>query len=452
VKVLLLNPNPVHLVNRLGKIYNRVWPPLELANCAALLEAEGHDVAIIDANALKMGMDDLIPRVAGFDKVFVSSSSLDRWQCPALDIEPFVNTARRVRSLTDDVFVLGVHGTLKPEEFLRLTGARAVVRGEPELTVSEICQGKPLADIDGLAFAESGKTVITADRRPLDLDRLPKPAFHLLPMDKYFYEVLGPRFTLFEGSRGCAAHCTFCLLTMYGRGIRRKSVAKLIEEVDDAIARFGLKTAYFMDLEFTVLRKQVMELCDHLIKKRCDFRWTCQTRFDLVDEPLLDKMRQAGCRLIHFGVEGGTDRLLDKIQKKITIREIKENMRLVRRAGIDTACFFMLGFPAADEGEMDETISLARQLNPTYALFHIVTPYPGTPLHEEILSRDPEAFGGEMFPEACLRGEDLTRLKKTIRRAYLSYYFRPRYLAARLAKGDFRALSGQVKLFLGYLS
>ncbi len=451
MKILFINPFQIHLVNKAGKIYNRVWPPLALANCAALLEKEGHQVQIIDANALKLLPDELAQRLDNFDKVFVSSSSLDRWQCPNVDISPFLNTVAHIRNLTDEVYAVGVHGTVKSQELLEMTQAKAVVLGEPELTVTEICQEKPLADIKGLAFMEDNKMKVTPRQKLVDLDELPMPAFHLLPMDKYFYEVLGSNFTLLEGSRGCTFQCDFCLLKMYGKGLRKKSLEKLVHEIEYTISHFGVKTAYFMDLEFTVFRDQVLGLCDYLIDKRYDFQWTCQTRFDLVDEMLLRKMKQAGCRLIHFGVEAGTDSRLESIHKKMTVRQIEDGMRMVHQAKIDSACFFMLGFPNSTQKEIKETVEFAKRLNPTYALFHIAVPYPGTRLYEQFQENRKGSHSSELFPEACVEGEDLAELKKTARKAYAGFYVRPRYIISRLVKGDFLSLFRQFKLFLSYL-
>ncbi|MDY7037237.1 MAG: radical SAM protein, partial [Thermodesulfobacteriota bacterium] len=446
-----INPYQVHLVNKRGRIYNRVWPPLALANCAALLEQQGHKVQIMDANALRLFPDKMAESLLNFDKVFISSSSLDRWQCPNLDIEPFLKTVASVHKFTDDVFILGVHGTVKPNELLDLTKAKAVIRGEPELTVTEICQKKQLPDIRGLAFKQNGKMIVTQDQKPLDLSRLPMPAFHLLPMDKYHYEVLGSNFTLFEASRGCASKCIFCLLKMYGRGVRKKPLQNLISEIDYAISNFGVKTAYFIDLEFTVFRNQILELSDYLIKNKYDFQWTCQTRFDLVDEILLMKMKQAGCRLIHFGVEAGTDQLLRSVNKKITIKQIEDGMRMVHRAKIESACFFILGFPNSNKHEIEETISFAKRLNPTYALFHIAIPYPGTTLYDQLHINEGDLSSDHLFPEACKQGNDLKQLKKAARQAYTGYYLRPRYIVSRLSRGDFQSLFRQIKLFLGYL-
>jgi len=238
---------------------------------------------------------------------------------------------------------------------------------------------------------------------------------------------------------------------MYGKGVRRKSIERLIAEIDDAVSHFGVRTAYFMDLEFTVFRKQVLELCDYLSKKQYPFHWTCQTRFDLIDEELLGRMKRAGCRLIHFGVEAGTDDLLKSVNKKITIQQIEKGIQMVHGAGIESACFFILGFPDSGTDEIDATIRFAGRLNPTYALFHIAIPYPGTALYDQLQNNDPAFHGGELFPEACRQGRDLTELKKTARRAYAGFYLRPRYMVSRLSKGELKSLYRQIKLLLAYL-
>jgi radical SAM superfamily enzyme YgiQ (UPF0313 family) len=201
------------------------------------------------------------------------------------------------------VYVLGSHGTVKPAEMLELTGATAIVRGEPENTVAEIVRAGGVKDVLGITLHENATITHRPDQKPVKMDSLPLPAFHLLPMHRYSYEVLGDRFSLFEMSRGCASDCTFCLLKTYGVGVRKKSVETLAREVEYGVKKFGIRNAYFIDLEFTVLRKQVVEFCQHLIRANYNLNWCCQTRLDLVDPELLQLMKRAGCRLIHTGVE-----------------------------------------------------------------------------------------------------------------------------------------------------
>jgi len=452
MRVLLVNPHQRELVARRGKIYNRVWTPLSAANCAALLERDGHEAVIVDANALGLGPAEVARMAAGFDKIFVTSSELDRWQCPVIDIQPFIDTVQALRGVGGDLYVTGAHGTVRPQEILELTGALALVRGEPEMTVLEICSGGDPAAIPGLSLRVGGQFVSTPSREPFDLAQLPLPAFHLLPMDRYHYEVMGSRFTLLEGSRGCASRCSFCLRKMYGGCVRTKSAGQLIGEIDAVVKRFGVRNVYFMDLEFTFNRALVVEVCEHLIAARYDLTWTCQTRFDLVDERLLRLMRRAGCDLIHFGVEAADDIALGALGKGVTVEQIRAGMRLVKQAKIRTACFFLMGYFGATAPDMERIVRFARELNPTYALFHIAVPYPGTRFHAEVM-RSGGAFSDDgLFPEAYVGAMSLQQIKAAARRAHLGYYLRPRYLLSLASGASLRRWRQQARLFAGMVA
>lgn len=452
MKVLLINPSQVDQVNKKGRIYNRIWTPLDLANCGAILEEEGIEVSILDANAEQLAPDDVAKRATGYEKVFITSTSLDRWQCPFLDINPFLQTVSAVKEVASEIYVAGSHGTVRPEEMLEATGARAIIRGEPERTVLNLCNKSALSEVCGITYKDGNKIINNKDQNPTNLNELPMPAFHLLPMEKYSYEVMGDHFCLFEMTRGCASKCTFCLLKPYGRGVRKKDLDKLIGEVEYAINNFDVQNAYFMDLEFTVLRKQVMEFCKYLIKKNYNFHWCCQTRFDLVDDELLNLMRKAGCRLIHFGVEAGSDVMLKNINKGITMAAIWDGMRKVKKAGIETACFFMMGFPGSQRQDIKDILKFAKELSPDYPLFHVVVPYPGTKLYETVKMQPGIQFSDEtLFPEAIIETFSMEELKSLTRKAYFSYYLRPSYIFSRLAKGQFNILLNQCRLFLSFI-
>jgi radical SAM superfamily enzyme YgiQ (UPF0313 family) len=370
-----------------------------------------------------------------------------------LDIGPFLKTVHALNDVVPEVYVMGTHGTVRPAEMLEATGARAVVRGEPEKTVLELCNDGSLAQVRGITFRDGDRVLSSPDPDPVSLDELPIPAFHLLPMERYYYEVMGDHFSLFEMTRGCAGRCTFCLLKTYGRGVRRKSVDKLIREIEYAIQTFGVRNAYFFDLEFTVLRKQVVAFCRYLIKKQYDFTWCCQTRLDLIDPEILALMKRAGCRLIHVGVEASNDEMLQTVQKGITVRQIEQGIAKIRAAGIEIACFFIMGFPESTRQDMEEMVRFAKRLNPTYALFHVAAPYPGTKLYEQVVADPSIRFSDDsLFPEAIEGRFTLAELKALTRRAHLAYYLRPSYLLSRLAKGEFRALANQLRLFWAYVN
>ena len=449
MKALLVNPYQESLVQKKGRIYTRRWAPLDLATTAAALERAGVTADVVDANALGLSPEEVAARARGYDKVFLTSTSLDRWQCPHLDIRPFLRTAEALRGVAPELFVMGSHGTVRPAEMLEETRADAVVRGEPERTVVELCTTDRMAGVRGITWRGSdGLPLHNPDQAPVTLDDLPLPAFDKLPMERYAYEVLGNRFCLFEMSRGCASKCNFCLLETYGVGVRKKSLAKLAAEIEHAVKNFGVRTAYFIDLEMTVLRKQVAELCEWLIEQPFRLDWCCQTRFDLISPDLLALMKRAGCKLIHFGVEAGSDEVLERTNKKITLGQIRDGMRMVKSAKLESACFFMLGFPGAERKDMDDILRFSLELNPTYALFHVTAPYPGTPLYEQVKNDPNVRFSdGSLFPEAIEGPLTVGDLKRLTRSAYLRYYVRPGYVLSRLAKGEWRGLWNQADLF-----
>jgi radical SAM superfamily enzyme YgiQ (UPF0313 family) len=265
-------------------------------------------------------------------------------------------------------------------------------------------------------------------------------------MEKYFYEILGNNFALFEGSRGCPFSCTYCLKSMYGEDFRKKTPEKLINEVKYAIEKFNVKNGYFIDLEFCINKKLVEKLCDFLIEKKYDFHWTCQTRFDTVDLNLLKKMKRAGCKIIHFGVESGSQKILDKTKKQITIEQMKNTMKIVKKVKIKTVCFFIFGSPGETYEDMKMTVNLAKELNPTYSSFKIAVPYPKTKFYNQIKN---EISDENLFPSSYGKQKELEKIRK---KAYCSFYLRPKYIFSRLKRGEINLLIKQIKLFFKYVN
>jgi radical SAM superfamily enzyme YgiQ (UPF0313 family) len=430
-----------------GPVYNRLWPPLSLAVTAAMLEDDGHDVEVVDANALGIGNGELLERLKGVDKAFLTSSTLDKWVCPNLGLEPFVQAASVARQVVPQVYGLGVHGTVRPRHVLELANVDAVVCGEPELTVQDLCRYEDLHQVRGVAFMRDGDLVTTPAREPADVNAFPMPALHLLSLERYRYEILGRRLVLLEGSRGCPFSCTFCLKVMYGSGYRRKSAERLLEEVAVAVEHFDARSIYFMDIEFTLNRQLVETVSRWLRDRHPDVRWCCQTRVDRVDPDLLQLMSASGCRLIHFGLESGSPRLLERMQKRVTVEDMERAVRWARQAGIRSACFFLLGLPDEGPEDVEMTIALARRLRPDYVSFHVAVPYPGTALYDEVREQLPPEV---LFPDATptLPVAELQRLQ---RKALLGHYLRPGYLARALVRGELWGLLDKVAILRQYV-
>jgi anaerobic magnesium-protoporphyrin IX monomethyl ester cyclase len=445
--ILLINPGWGGRISRKGQRFNRAWPPLSLLICASLLEKAGLRVKIVDGRVDPKWREKIARLARESDWIGLTSSPLDRWQCPNLEAEYFVELTKSLPS--EKLLIMGTHGSLFPGAMLRQTGARAVIIGEPEETLLSLVTRNDWSAIPGLVFMEKGEMFFTGASLQAKLEEFPIPSFHLIDPSRYYYELMGRPFFLFESSRGCPYACSFCLKALYGKGVRMKPAEQVMAEIERATSIAGPCYGYFIDLEFTTNRGHAMEICEPLISRNYPFLWCCQTRADAVDAELLKHMKRAGCRLIHFGVESGSQRILDATNKRITHEAIRRGIRLTREFGIETACFFMFGFPGELASEMEETLSFAKELNPTYASFHVATPYPGTRIGQvaKPLQNGPDSKMS--FPPYCPDHDPLF-LDTMVRRAYLSYYLRLPYILSRLKQGSLRSLLQQFKLFSGF--
>lgn len=446
MRAVLVKPCWPYPISPDDHTYNKIYPPLSLLNCAALLERDGVDVELIDAHAERLCPATVAGRAAGADVAFVTSSSLERWQCPNTEIGPIIETARAVSEAVSATYVTGYHGTIWPEAVLRETGARGVVRGEPEMTVRDIAAAGGSDGVPGVSFLRDGEFVSNPDRQPLDLSLLPVPAFHLLKKDLYVYELMGRDFLMLEISRGCPYGCTFCSKALYGPGVRVKPVENVLREIEEAVVRHGARNIFFHDLEFAQARPVLEELCGAIVRRGYRFRWQCLARAELLDAEILGKMRRAGCALIGYGTESGSPSVLRGIRKEATREEIAAGVRRAREAGIRTLCFFMFGFDGETPAEMEETIRYACELDPDFASFHIASPYPDTEFFRRLgLPREPLKIWS--YNPQFVRAD----LERVARRAFIRFYMRPRHLWKVILRAKFSLLGKQLKLFLGFL-
>jgi len=239
--------------------------------------------------------------------------------------------------------------------------------------------------VGGIASREGGEVRITGPSTPLkDYDSLPIPAFDLLPDLKPYYVTApaGRPFTILYTSKGCPYKCSFC--TVAGTPWKMRTAPHILEELRFLKERFGLRTASFFDETFTFNRKRVEEICRTLIDEDLRIKWYCNTRAHLVDSELLGLMRKAGCRGISFGIESGSQRILDSVEKHVTVDQAREAVLAAKAQRIKVLCSFIFGLPGEDWESVEETLKFVRETLPTSAQFNVAVPYPGTRLHEQI--------------------------------------------------------------------
>lgn len=195
---------------------------------------------------------------------------------------------------------------------------------------------------------------------------------------------------------------------MYGEGLRTKLKEQVFEELDLAIQKYNVKTGYFIDLDFLAEREIAEGVCDHLIKKH-KFYWVCQTRPEMVDLELLKKMKAAGCKIIHFGVETDSQRAQQYLNKNINNDKVRQAIMLCKKVGIKSFTFFIFGLPRETDNDRKTTFRFIKELNPDFISFHKLVVYKGIGISKE----NPES------------GKDID---KFIQQAFIKYYLRPFYL------------------------
>jgi anaerobic magnesium-protoporphyrin IX monomethyl ester cyclase len=412
MRVCLINPPRIQ-PKAWGK--PNVFPPIGLAYIAAVLE-KTHEVCIIDAPT--EGWRNLQDADRATYRVGLSNTEIadkvKRWSPDVVVIEiPFsgwsktaFEVASAVKGINKDIISVleGQHPSARPEDCLANPNVDFVVMGEPENTIFELigAVGKGtlnLKKIMGIGFVKNGVPVFTSPRPLLeDLDSLPFPARHLLPMAEYYAAVkenplrgeINKPWTIMITSRGCPYNCVFCTHhIVWGRKWRGRSPENVVDELQHVIKTYHVKQIDFLDDNMTLDRKRMENICDLIVKRGLSIEWFTPNgvRADTLDEKLLRKMKESGCKKIRVAPESGVQRVVDQVIKKnLDLRSVERAVVLCKKVGIKVGCFFVIGLIGETKEEIEETIKFAyklRQLGADSFIFSIATPVYGTRLYEQ---------------------------------------------------------------------
>lgn len=450
MKVLFISPPyPKDRIFRKSmKNLGAVLPPLGVAYIAAMLEKDGHEVKIIDgpawATVFNYGFDDVEKDIRDFspDVIGVSASTSQ------------VDHAKKVISIAkavnkDTLVILG--GTLisaDPNALLSFPEVDFGVYGEADLTFSDILKAVKKKELlegkEGVIWRENGEVRFLKPKMITNLDNIPMPARHLLKMEIYRpspanYRML-PATTIMT-SRGCPYQCIFCSRPTEGTAFRAHSAERVVEEIEQLVTKYGIKDIQIFDDTFSLIPSRVERICKGITEKKLDIWWNCMTRVDKINPELLALMKKAGCYEIGFGIESGSDRVLEFIKKSTTTDSVRKGVKMTKDAGIDVRGFFMIGFPTETKDEILQTIKFAKELDVDVAQFMVSTPFPGTEMWEiakqnGTINDDWNSFtfyAPEKMPFSSnlLSDEELLSLYK---KAYKSFYLRPKFMLRQLLK------------------
>jgi radical SAM superfamily enzyme YgiQ (UPF0313 family) len=308
-----------------------------------------------------------------------------------------------------------------------------VIIGEAEETLKEILQNKNPKDIQGLGYRDGFVAKYTG-KRPfiLDLDKLPFPARHLINNDIYKCKDKKKTFAVIEVSRGCPHHCFFCISTPFsGSFIRKRSPESIIEEVKECIDKYNIKNFMFRSDNFNDDSEWTISLCTQIIESGLKISWKTNSHVANLDEDVADLMSVAGCKSVILGVESGSQFILDKIGKKVTIDQIREAVKCLNASKIKVYTSFVIGLPWDDEYTIEDTIDFAIELGNDFAIFNIVAPLPGTRLYNYVRKNkltDKKLDWSKAYCEPIVKTHFLSKEKVLELQTYAikRFYLRPR--------------------------
>ncbi len=427
-----------------------IRPHLGLLYVAAVLrQTLGIEVRIIDSNVDDITLDDLkgiiateTPDIVGF-----SVLTFNLLNCLAV--------SRMIRENSPHSIICygGWHPTLYPEETLKQNCVDYVIIGEGERTFTELVKagnrkqknfGQKLSEIKGLGYKTvDGKIRINIPREPVkNLDEIPFPAYDLIDTSKYSNLLANTdHVATIMTSRGCPHRCIFCDLRR--KPYRYRSPGNIIEEIK-FLAKSGAREFFIQDDNFTLSHERTIEFCKLLINANLNIKYKISSRIDYLTNDLMKYLKQSGCYSIYLGVESGSQRMLDYLEKEITLDQIKNAFQLTRKYGIDGCAYIMIGIPPETRSDIDKTMRLIKEIRPDHLHCSICTPMPKTFLYKKLMkerlikndywlefAKNPDPNFKTPFKNLYFSDSELRNMQNSIQK---KFYFQPRIIFYEILK------------------
>lgn len=444
MRILLIQPNyDVHVL----------CPPIALGYLASSLEKDGHQVIIYDGTLKNASEGDFLGEVDRFTPDLIGLTVMSRGHSRVK------NTISSIKQRFDvPIVVGGPQVTSFPELVLRDLNADFAVVGEGEITICELAKyiisNKVDYDqIDGLAYLTKDGSIKVNRQRSLisDLDQIPFPAWHLMPPSKYrIVPILSPAkgfpVAPIMTTRGCPFHCTFCASNVtWHHKFRMRSPENVVAEIKLLVKKFGVREIHIADDNLTLNKKHAEEICDGIISENLDISWQCSNgvRVDQLDINLLEKMKKAGCYSVGLGVESGNQDILNSVKKRLDLSVVERVLLDLKKVGIRSYGFFILGLPGETHQTIRETIDFAKKNPFDRAWFNILTPYPGSEIFDDWVNShsfmdidwDSHDCSTGVMETVELSSKELENYQK---KAAWEFYLRPRILLDLITHMSFK--------------
>ena len=440
MKVLLIN----------CPVRERIPPytlPLGLAYLISCLRKANHKVEVLDINGYQYSRDEVEEQVKKLNYDIICTGGL----ITQYKYLKFLTALLKKYHPAKSIVIGGNIADEIPHLLFKHTSSDMLMLGEAENTICELAdaleKGKSLKDVDGLVYKENGKIIYNKPRKLIqDVDTIPFPEYDLFPVQTYIenYKKVANNYIVMPMiiTRGCPFVCKFCYHSFMGEKARFRSADNIIAEMKYLIKNYNINSVQFYDDLFLLNRKIVEELCDKMVKENLNLRWHCITRLEMLDEKLILRMKKAGCYSISYGIESGSQTILDNMRKGINLQKAKETYKRIKKLGLKSFGTLMLGYPGENIKTIRETVQFCKELG-LPALFFFATPYPGTSLYEEWKHKIPDEDKyveslGDVYDLKInmtdFTDEELLKIRDDIEHELRSYCYSRPWIAARLIK------------------
>ncbi len=410
-------------------------PPLILSYVAAIAEQAGHEVRVVEAHGKNLTKAQAVQEIKDFGADAI---------CVRLDVYGFQQCMRWLSYIKEHtglpVIVGGIGVTDYTADVMTRPQIDYGIQGEaigrlPDL-LKRLEWGESVDDVNGLAYRKDDQVIINPCTGPLTpFDEYPWPARHLLPNHLYGSFVSQRKnFTLMLTSTGCPFKCVYCAIVRLK--YRYRDPVLVADEIEHCVKEHGVREIDFFDGTFFLNRGRSLTLLKEIQRRKLDVEWTCRSRVDVVNDEILREARKAGCRMIYYGIESGSSKILRNVNKETNTHQVEEAIRATRRAGIRSLGFLMIGNPGENKKTIRQTIRFARKLKLDYVQICRTIPKPLTQLDNQLRESTGRDYWGEFvrgergeerlpMPWIDMEQEDLER---ELKRAYYAFYFRPDYI------------------------
>ena len=437
MNIIFLNPpNNVPVQRRFMCSYNApniLLPPIELISLAGKLRYfENCKAYLIDAIAEKLDSISTIEKLASLKPDIIVT--MPGFECFTEDMKVLEEIQQSLP--LSKMILFGHYATLFPEEILDKTNIDIILLGEPdnifENLIKAILSNYKLSTISGIAYkTESGIIVQKGENRISHPDILPMPAYELLKAENYFEPFLPTPLGLIQSARGCPYTCNFCVKS-FGKQLTYRTTEQIIEEIIFLKEKFKIRSLRFIDDTFTVKTSRVIEICQKMIELEIGIDWACLSRMDSLNKEIIPLMKKAGCKRIYFGVESGSKKVLNYLNKDTNLVDALSVFRSCKDNGIDIVGFFIIGAPVEEREDFLESIDFAIEADFDYITVNKLIAYPGTELFEKL--KDQINFSLFPYKNEWKNSNIEKRTEQMEKEFYKRFYYRKKFILKNAKK------------------